>query len=298
MAQHFLTLFDFDKNSLLALISRAIFLKQSKHRSDLLKGKVLGLVFEKESTRTRTSFEVAMARLGGQSLYLGSDSSQISRGETYEDTSRVLSRYLDAIVMRTFGHERILLMSENSKVSVINGLTDYVHPCQLLADLMTIQEKFEDFTTQKMVYIGDGNNMTHSWIHAAMIFGFELRVSCPKGFKPDQKVIDKAKDFSNIQFIEDAHSAVADANVINTDTWFSMGQEVSQTKRDVFSSYQVNQDLVNRAAKDVIVMHCLPAHRGEEITDEVMDGKNSVVFDQAENRLYAQMALLEMLMKD
>lgn len=296
MVKHFLTLFDLSSNEITQLISRAIELKKNKYIGNKLEGRTLGLVFEKESTRTRTSFEVAMNRLGGKTLYLGSNNSQISRGESYADTSRVLSRYLDGIVMRTFGHECLQEMADYSRVPVINGLTDFVHPCQLLADLMTVVEHKENLGDQKYLYLGDGNNMTHSWIHAAMILDLDLVISCPAGYGINSEVLEKAKAYSKINFIIDPVEAVQGATVINTDTWFSMGQEVSEEKREAFSHYQVNEELLSQAAESAIVLHCLPAHRGEEITNEVIDGKQSVVFDQAENRLYAQMALLEKLL--
>lgn len=296
MAQNFLTLFDLQSDEILQLIERAIELKKTKHNGQDFQGKTLGLVFEKESTRTRTSFEVAMMRLGGNALYIGSNNSQISRGESYADTSRVLSRYLDGMVMRTFGHDRIEEVAKFSDVPVINGLTDFAHPCQLLADLMTVREHKQNLDQQKYLYIGDGNNMTHSWVHAAMILDLDLVVSCPSGYEVDPQIKEKASSYKNIQFINNPEEAIKDITVINTDTWFSMGQEVSDEKREVFSVYQVNKKLLSQANKDAIVLHCLPAHRGEEITNEVIDGPQSVVFDQAENRLYAQMALLEKLL--
>lgn len=296
MKKDFLTLFDLNSEEILSLLKRGLELKQKQIQLNLLKGKTLGLIFEKESTRTRVSFEVAMNRLGGSAIYLGKQNSQLSRGESYADTARVLSRYLDAIVLRTFHQKDLEDLAQHSAVPVINGLTDSFHPCQLLADLMTVQENFEDLAQVKAVYVGDGNNMAHSWVNAARQLGFQLRLACPPGFEPVQEVMDKVEDKNQIQLTDNVKDAVQGAHVINTDTWFSMGQEVSDEKRKKFEPYQVNNSLLAQADPQAIVLHCLPAHRGEEITDEVLDGKQSRVFDQAENRLYAQMALLEKLM--
>ncbi len=297
MKRDVLTLKDLSKKEILKLLARGIEFKKKKKQLSVLKGRVLGLIFEKESTRTRISFEVAMMRLGGSTVYIGQNSSQISRGETYADTARVLSRYLNGLVLRTFSQEALSEMAIHADIPVINGLTDDYHPCQLLADLMTITEKRKNLSKQIITYVGDGNNMANSWIEAAMILGFELRLACPKGYFPNAELLTEAKSFSNIKVSSDPLQAVKDADIINTDTWFSMGQKVTDAKRKEFAPFQVNERLLSHAKQKALVMHCLPAHRDEEITASVLDGKQSVVFDEAENRLYAQMALLEFLMK-
>lgn len=279
----------------MGLLARARVLKKQKKNAPKLKGKSIALIFEKESTRTRISFEVAVARLGGTAIYLGQNSSQISRGESYADTARVLSRYLNGLVMRTFSQDSLEELASHATVPVINGLTDEHHPCQLLADLMTVLEKKKGFSKLTIAYVGDGNNMTNSWMEAAAILGFRLNVACPKGYGPDAEILDRCR--KHVTLSGSAADAVAGADVVNTDTWFSMGQEVADEKRRAFSGFQVNSELLKKAKSDAIVMHCLPAHRGEEITDEVLDGPQSVVFDEAENRLYAQMALLEKLIR-
>jgi ornithine carbamoyltransferase len=265
-----------------------------------LKGKTLAMVFEKSSTRTRVSFEVGMFQLGGHALNITSQASQLGRGETYSDTSMVLSRYVDCIMMRTFEQSRIEEAAHASRVPVINGLTDLLHPCQVMADMMTVEENKGDISRCRVAWLGDGNNMANTWIQAAIIFGFELSLACPKGYEPPAIILDKMKNggYSNIRLYNDAASAVKEADVINTDTWVSMGQEAGEVeqKKRVFRPFQVNRSLVSLANKDCIVLHCLPAHREEEITSEVMDGPNSRVFDQAENRLHAQKAILEKLM--
>lgn len=297
MKRDFIALKDFSRQELQQCLHRAIELKQLVKKSQvpqILSGKSIALIFEKASTRTHVSFEVAIHLLGGHSIYLNQQSSQLGRGETYADTARVLSRYVNAIMVRTFSHEALVELARFATVPIINGLTDSLHPCQLMADLMTLQEKRGDVSQLIISYVGDGNNMAQSWMEAAAIFGFELRVATPPGYEVDEKL---KKDLScpHISFGHDANAAVQNAHVINTDTWFSMGQEVTQEKRQAFWPFQVNNELLKQARPDVLVLHCLPAHRQEEITNEVMDGPHSVVFDQAENRLYAQMAILEKL---
>jgi len=292
----FLTLFHFTKKELDQLIQRALKIKKTKHRSNILKGKMLGLIFEKESTRTRVSFEVAMCRLGGGVTYLNQQSSQLSRGESYADTARVLSRYLDGLVLRTFSQEDLEELAAFSKVPVINGLTDLHHPCQVLTDLVTVVEFLGDYKKLTIAYIGDGNNMTNSWIEAAMVLGFQLQVACPKGYGPDPYLCEESKKFPNIVIGSNPVKAVERAHVINTDTWFSMGQKISTAKAKAFKGFQLNNSLLSKADPKAIVLHCLPAHRGEEITSDVLDGPQSVVFDEAENRLYTQMAILEKVM--
>lgn len=303
MARHFLSLFDFTKEELEELLQRAIQLKEwqkSGQPHSPLKGKILALLFEKSSTRTRVSFEVAMFQLGGGSLYLTSQTSQLGRGESYEDSARVLSRYVNGIVMRTFEQTRLERLSKFSLVPVINGLSDLLHPCQVLADLMTVLENKKSLKEAEIAWVGDGNNMANTWIEAGILFGFQLRLACPEGFDPAGLLLKKIRveDYKNITLTRDPLKACAGADVINTDTWVSMGQEGEDLalKKKNFSSFQVNAALLSKAKKDCIVLHCLPAHRGEEITDEVMDGPQSRVWDEAENRLHVQKALLEKLL--
>lgn len=265
-----------------------------------LKGKALAMLFEKSSTRTRVSFEIAMYQLGGHALNLTSKASQLGRGETYEDTARVLSRYVQGIMMRTFEQERISKLASESSVPVINGLTDLYHPCQVLTDMFTVQEHLGPIKDRTVAYVGDGNNMANSWINASIQLGFKLRIATPPGYEPDREVLDRVvqEGCAQIEVGFDPVAAVKDADVVNTDTWISMGQEGEgeRKKKELFKPYQVNRELMSHAAKNAIVLHCLPAHRGEEITDEVMDGPQSRIFDQAENRLHVQKAILEKLM--
>jgi ornithine carbamoyltransferase len=281
---------------------RAAVLKKARKRGTLatsLKGKTLGMIFEKPSTRTQVSFDVAMWELGGYSVNLNASSSQLGRGETYADTGRVLSRYVHGLMIRTYAQANCRELAKAASVPVINGLTDQHHPCQILADLFTIQELKKDLAHCQIAYVGDGNNMANSWIEAALTLGFSLRIGTPQGFDPDPAVlkrIDSAKA-RTIVLTHDPEKAVSGADVVNTDTWFSMGQEVSEQKRKAFEPFQVNDSLLSRAKKDAMVLHCLPAHRGEEITDAVMDGPKSRIFEQAENRLHVQKSILEMLLK-
>lgn len=297
MKKDFLTLQDVNAAELMTLIRRAIRFKKSKKRVLPLKGKTLGLIFEKSSTRTRVSFETAMVRLGGHPIYLEQKMMQLARGESYADTARVLSRYVDALVLRAYSQTDLEEMAAHASIPVINGLTDLYHPCQVMADLMTLAEKKGDLQKLKIAYVGDGNNMANTWIQAAMILKFQLRIASPKGYWPLDSLLSMAAGFKNILITEDPIQAVRGVDAVNTDTWFSMGQEVSDEKRNLFQDFQVNQNLMAHAAKKAVVLHCLPAHRGEEITDDVIDGPGSVVFDEAENRLYVQMALLEALLK-
>jgi len=303
MARNLLTLFDFQKGEIDELFERAAWIKARLKKGEEyqpLKGKCLGMVFEKSSTRTRVSFEVGVYQLGGHALNLTSQASQLGRGETYEDTAQVLSRYVDGIMMRTFEQVRIEKMAAGATVPIINGLTDLVHPCQVLADVFTVIEDKGSITDQKIAYVGDGNNMANSWINAAIIMGFELRLACPEGFDPPAMILDKISSdgHANIKLYKDAKEAVAGVDVINTDTWISMGQEgpEEKAKMELFKPFQVNDELVALADKDSIVLHCLPAHRGHEITDSVMDGPHSRVFDEAENRLHVQKAIMDKLM--
>jgi len=265
-----------------------------------LKGKTLAMVFEKSSTRTRVSFECAMYQLGGHALNITSQASQLGRGETYEDTAKVLSRYVDGIMVRTFEQTRIEKMATTSSVPVINGLTDLYHPCQVLADLLTVVQSKGNPKNLHISYVGDGNNMANTWITAAIIMGFKLTISTPKGYEPAAAVLDETKQggYPNIKITYNPEDAFRNVDVINTDTWVSMGQEGAgeKEKKELFRPYQVNSKMLSIANRDAIVLHCLPAHRGDEITDDVMDGPQSRIFDEAENRLHIQKAILEKFM--
>jgi len=303
MPRHLLSLFDLTESELSELLKRGAWLKgQNKAGKEHhpLKGKTLAMVFEKSSTRTRVSFECAMYQLGGHALNITSGGSQLGRGETYEDTASVLSRYVDGIMVRTFEQTRIEKMTKTSRVPVINGLTDLYHPCQVLADLLTVAENFGNLKPLHIAYIGDGNNMANTWITAAIILGFKLTISTPKGYEPAAMVLEKVKHggYPNIKITYNPEEAMKGIDVINTDTWVSMGQEGAgeKDKKALFKPYQVNAKLLSLANKEAIVLHCLPAHRGEEITDDVMDGPQSRIFDQAENRLHIQKAILEKFM--
>ena len=271
----------------------------------LLAGKTLGMIFEKSSTRTRVSFEVGMYQLGGQALFLSSRDLQLGRGEPIKDTARVLSRYLDGIMIRTYGHERIEELAQWADVPVINALSDLLHPCQALTDLLTIREyKGKNLTGLKMAYVGDGNNMTHSLMYAAAKVGMDFAAATPEGYAPNAAVVanakaDAARGGTTVTLTHDPKEAVQGADVIVTDTWASMGQEAEHEERKkIFAPYQINGDLLAAADKRAIVMHCLPAYRGEEITDDVMEAFSDVIFDEAENRLHTQKAILALLMAD
>ena len=295
--QHFLTLLDFTPESLRALITRAIELKALHKAGTLhepLKNKVLAMVFEKSSTRTRMSFEAGMAQLGGHATFLSPRDTQLGRGEAIEDSARVLSRMSDVIMIRTYEHEKIERFAEYSDVPVINALTDLYHPCQLLADMQTWFEKRGEISGKTVAWIGDGNNMCHSYINAARQFDFTLQIACPAGYEPDKQILEAGG--SHIVMQGSAGEAAAGADLVVTDVWASMGQEDEQARREqAFADYQVNSSIMEAAAEDALFMHCLPAHRGEEIAADVIDGPQSVVWDEAENRLHAQKALLEML---
>lgn len=268
----------------------------------LLRGKTLGMIFEKPSTRTRVSFEVGMWQLGGYALYLSTGDLQLGRGETVADTAQVLSRYLDGIMARVFSHQSILDLAKYAKVPVINGLSDLTHPCQGLADLFTIYEKKGRLSGLKLAYVGDGNNVAHSLLYGCSKVGMDITLACPKGYEPDPEVILKAKEEGKksgcqVRVTKDPKEAVKEADVVYTDVWASMGKEKEHEERvRAFKPYQVNGKLVREAREDYIFMHCLPAHRGEEVTDEVADSENSVIFDQAENRLHTQKALMALIM--
>jgi ornithine carbamoyltransferase len=289
---------DLSKEELHKLISRAIELKNMPNNNreyEPFKNKVLAIIFEKSSTRTRVSFETAMIQCGGRSIFLSPHDSQLGRGEPIEDTARVLSRMVDCVTIRTFEHEKLELFSQYSKVPVINALTDTCHPCQLLADIQTYVEHRGEIQGKKVAWIGDGNNMCHSYMRAAYQFDFELTIACPSDYQPDSDLFNKTK--ANVSLVSEPSQAVKGADLVTTDVWASMGQEEEQTKRaKAFAPYQVNSQLMALAKSDALFMHCLPAHRGEEVSGEVIDGAQSVVWDQAENRLHSQKALLEFLL--
>ena len=296
--RHFLTLMDLSPEELTGLIRRAVELKAMQRNGKVyepLKNKVLAMVFEKSSTRTRVSFEVAMSQFGGSSIFLSPRDTQLGRGEPVEDTARVLSRMVDVIMIRTYEHEKAECFAANSKVPVINALTDRNHPCQLLADMQTYYEHRGDIKGKTVAWIGDGNNMCHSYIDAARQLAFHLRVASPADYQPDPELVAQAS--SHVTLVPNSLAAAADAHLIVTDVWASMGQEDDQARRHAaFQPYRVSAEVMAAAAEDAIFMHCLPAHRGEEVTAEVIDGPQSVVWDEAENRLHSQKALLELLM--
>jgi ornithine carbamoyltransferase len=274
-------------------------LREGKEHTPL-KGKTLGMIFDKSSTRTRISFEVGMFQLGGIALFLSRRDTQLGRGENIADTARIMSRYLNGIMIRTFSQESVEEFARYATIPVINGLTDLLHPCQLLSDLFTIIEKRGGYEGMKVAYVGDGNNMANSWINAAAKLPFHLDLACPDGYDPDTAILKRgmAEATAGVVLHRDPAEAVRDADVIYTDVWVSMGQEAERNERmKRFQGYQVNQTLIEQARKDVLVMHCLPAHRGEEITAEVIDGPRSVVVDEAENRLHVQKAVMEILMR-
>lgn len=299
MKRDFLTVLDLSREEVEAILKRAIQLKSSKEMSCPLIGKSIGLLFDKASTRTRISFQTGIYQLGAQAIYINASELQLGRGETIEDTARVLSRYLSAIVIRTFHHQTIERFAMVASIPVINGLTDLHHPCQALADLMTILEKKERLNDIKLAYIGDGNNVANSLIEASSLMGVNLALACPEGYEPDSDVYERSSSGgARIELMRSPEKAVKDADVIYTDVWVSMGHEKEIKKREkAFKGYQINKGLLSFARPDAIVMHCLPAHRNKEIADEVIDSPQSVVFDQAENRLHTQKALLEMLVK-
>jgi ornithine carbamoyltransferase len=298
-----LTLLDLAGEDFEVLFKRAIELKQMYKngvKDRPLTGKTLGLIFDKPSTRTRLSFEAAMVQLGGTPIFISAKDTQIARNEPVRDTARVLSRYLDGLVIRTYSQELLKEFAEFTDIPVINALTDLFHPCQVLSDIMTVIEYKGDYKDVKIAWVGDGNNVAHSWINAAAVLGLDLVLACPDGYSPNKDVMEMALDrgVGNIVVTSDPVEAVKNADVIYTDVWASMGQEKEQDRRkSVFEAFQVDRTLVKNAAKDVIVMHCLPAHRGEEISENVLEGPNSVVWDQSENKLHMHKAILEVLLK-
>ncbi|MBN2372884.1 ornithine carbamoyltransferase [bacterium] len=302
MKKDLLAILDLTKEDILAILNRAGELKADLRagRCHLtLKGKTMAMIFKKPSTRTRVSFQTGMFQMGGLALDLNMDSLQIGRGEPLPDTARVFSRYVDIILIRTFAQEEAEALARFAGIPVINGLTDLFHPCQVLSDLFTIKEHLKKIGGVKIAYVGDGNNVAHSWINAAGVMDLDLRLACPEGFEPDKGILDRAIDLAiksggRIKTFKDPKDAAFGADIIYTDVWVSMGQEEGvEGKKRFFQGFQVNSGLLEKADPHVKVMHCLPAHRGEEITEEVLDGPHSIVFDQAENRLHVQKAIIE-----
>ncbi len=302
MPKHLLSLKEFTKDELVWFLDRARVLKEEKKAGVLhrqLAGKTIGLVFEKPSTRTRVSFESAMYGLGGQVIFLSARDTQLARSEPLKDMARVMARYVDGMVVRTFGQEVVDELARYSTVPVINALTDLHHPCQVLSDVMTVIEKKGAIEKLKVAWVGDGNNMANSWIQAAGRLGFELTLACPQGYEPDAVILKEAMDRAvrPITLFQDPKDAVAGADVINVDVWASMGmEEEANTRLKVFRNYQVNDALLAHAPDDCIILHCLPAHRGEEITDDVLESERCVAFDQAENKMHMHKAILEKLL--
>ncbi|MDY6987656.1 MAG: ornithine carbamoyltransferase [Thermodesulfobacteriota bacterium] len=304
MKKDLVTLRDLTAEDFEVFFARAMELKvrhQAKIQGQPLVGKTLGLIFDKASTRTRVSFEAAMSQLGGVPLFLNARDTQLIRNEPIADTARVLARYLDGLVVRTYSQDLLQELAAEASIPVINGLTDVYHPCQVLSDLMTILERKSNLAELKIVWVGDGNNVAHSWINAAAILGLQLVLACPEDYYPKEEILGPAQRETkgSIQVLSDPEAAVRDADVIYTDVWASMGQETeSDHRKKIFRPYQVNQALVALARDDVMVMHCLPAHRGEEIAADVLEGEHSVVWDQAENKLHMHKAVLERYMGD
>ncbi|MGB9761096.1 MAG: ornithine carbamoyltransferase [Caldimicrobium thiodismutans] len=299
--RHFLRIWDFTKEEVETLIEKALKIKKTKTWERSLQGKILALIFEKASTRTRVSFESAMIKLGGHTLFLSRNDLQLARGEPIKDTARVLSRYVDGVVLRTYLQETIEEFAEYSQIPVINGLSNRFHPCQVLSDIMTVIEKGKDLYKSKIIWLGDGNNVAQSWIEASALLGFPLILCCPEGFDPEEELLREARERfqAKIEIVRSPEEALTDAEVINTDVWISMGQEEETERRiKAFRGFTLDYNLLKRAKPSAIVLHCLPAHRGEEITEEVLEGPQSVVWDQAENKMWFHMALLDYLLKE
>ena len=297
--RHFLSLLDFTPEELRALLCRAVILKQmqtlKKKKHETLPGKVLAMIFEKSSTRTRVSFEAGISHLGGKAIFLPPGNTQLGRGEPIEDTARVISSMVDIVVIRTFEHEIALRFADHSSVPVVNALTNMYHPCQLLADMLTYQEHKGEISGKKVCWLGDGNNMCNSYINAAKQFDFELTICCPSEYKPDETLLEKNKE--RVQLISDPNDAIANSDLVVTDVWASMGQEhEADNRKKKFQRYQLNKSLLSYASKDALYLHCLPAHRGEEISAELLDAPDTVIWEAAENRLHSQKALMEMLL--
>ena len=297
MPQDFLAIPDFTSAELHALFDLAESMRTGRYTAKPLAGQSLAMIFMKSSTRTRVSFEVGTWQLGGHALFLSPRDVQLGRGEPIADTARVLSRYVDGIMIRTFAHAEVEELAGYADVPVINGLTDLLHPCQILADLLTVRQQFGGWEGKKIAWVGDGNNMANSWINAAYRLGFQLTLACPAGYDPDQAILARAQQCAKVQVVRDPAEAVRGADVVNTDVWASMGQEEEQAKREAaFAGYQVDEKLMSRANSGAIFLHCLPAHRGEEVAAEVIDGPQSRVWDEAENRLHVQKAIMAVLM--
>jgi ornithine carbamoyltransferase len=295
--RHFLAIPDFSRAELLSLFDLAARMKRPGYSERPLAGKTLGMIFAKSSTRTRVSFEVGAYQLGGHALFLSARDIQLGRGEPIRDTARVLSRYLDGIMIRTYDHADVEELARFASIPVINGLTDLLHPCQVLADLLTIREQLGGWEGKVVAWIGDGNNMANSWLNASGTLGFELRLACPEGYAPNRDILERNRKLTRITLTTDPREAARGAHVVNTDVWASMGQEEEQEQRALaFQGYLVDEALMDSADPSAIFLHCLPAHRGEEVTDGVIEGKRSRVWDQAENRLHVQKALMAVLM--
>jgi ornithine carbamoyltransferase len=293
----FLQIPDFSAKELEKLFALAERMRAGKYTKKPLAGKSLAMIFMKSSTRTRVSFEVGTWQLGGHALFLSPRDVQLGRGEPIADTARVLSRYVDGIMIRTFAHSEIEELAKYADVPIINGLTDLVHPCQVLADLLTVRQFLGGYKGKRIAWIGDGNNMANSWINAAYVLGFELTLACPEGYDPDAAILKRAQSKAKVRVVRDPADAAEKADVVNTDVWASMGQEEEQAVREkAFKGYKVDGALMRRASKDAIFLHCLPAHRGEEVAVEVIDGPQSRVWDEAENRLHIQKAIMAVLM--
>ncbi|MFW6205636.1 MAG: ornithine carbamoyltransferase [Gemmatimonadota bacterium] len=296
--RHFLEIPDLGTDALYDLLDLAHRLKSGEASGQPLAGKTLGMVFQKSSTRTRVSFEVGMYELGGHALFLSARDLQLGRGEPIKDTARVLSRYVDGIMIRTFDQNDVVELAHYGSIPVINGLTDLLHPCQVMADVMTIQESFgRDLSGRKVAWIGDGNNMANSWLNAAYRFGLEVRIATPEGYEPDREIYERARGAATMMLTHDPREAAEGADVVTTDVWASMGQEEEQESRTrAFHGFQVDETIMELAGPDAIFLHCLPAHRGEEVTEAVFEGPRSRVWDEAENRLHAQKAIMIELM--
>ena len=293
----FLQIPDFSASELESLFTLAEAMREGKYDRKPLAGKSLGMIFMKSSTRTRVSFEVGTWQLGGHALFLSPRDVQLGRGEPIPDTARVLARYVDGIMIRTFSHAEVEELAHYASVPIINGLTDLVHPCQVLADLLTVRQHLGGHEGKRFAWIGDGNNMANSWINAAYVLGFDLTLACPQGYEPDAGILRRAQSKGNVKVVRDPQEAADSADVISTDVWASMGQEEEQAIREkVFKGYRVDEALMKRANKSAIFLHCLPAHRGEEVAAEVIDGPQSRVWDEAENRLHIQKAIMAVLM--
>ncbi len=299
LTRHFLAIPDFSRAELITLFDLAARMKCRKYREKPLTGKTLGMIFAKSSTRTRVSFEVGAYQLGGHALFLSARDIQLGRGEPIRDTARVLSRYLDGIMIRTFDHADVEELASYSSIPVINGLTDLLHPCQVLADLLTVRESLGRWDGKVVAWVGDGNNMANSWINAAGTLGFELRLACPPGYQPNAEILARNQAKAAITLTADPREAVRGAHVVTTDVWASMGQEEEQAVRArAFQGYIVDAGLMGLADRSAIFLHCLPAHRGEEVSEDVLEGPQSRVWDEAENRLHVQKALMAILMGD